>query len=115
MLPYRAAIIQPITDYSYNEIIVDTRDIESDKTINDQIIADIRRCKFCISDFTMQKTGVYFEAGFALGLGKPVIYVCDRSDFENSHFDLKPFQHLIYNSPQELHTGLVRKIQAWIL
>lgn len=111
---HRAAIVKAIIDCGYDAVIVDTGDIDSDKTINDQIIADIRRCKFCISDFTLQRTGVYFEAGFALGLGKPVIYVCDGADFKNSHFDLKPFQHLIYNSPEELHTGLVRKIQAWI-
>jgi nucleoside 2-deoxyribosyltransferase len=41
--------------------------------IDDRIIAEIRRCRFIVADFTGQRGGVYFEAGFALGLGKPVI------------------------------------------
>jgi hypothetical protein len=111
---YRTAIINAVEACGFFPIIIDNRDLDSDKTINDQIIAEIRRCKFCISDFTLQRNGVYFEAGFALGLGKPVIYVCEQEDFKNSHFDLKPFQHILYKSAEELQTGLIRKMGAWI-
>ncbi len=50
-------------------MIFGDRNIDSYQIINDQIIANIRICKFCISDFTMQSNGGYFEVGFALGLG----------------------------------------------
>lgn len=110
----RSAIERAIEESGYIPVIVDDRNIDSDKTINDEIIAQIRHCKFCISDFTLQRNGVYFEAGFALGLGKPVIYVCEKENFSKSHFDLKPFQHILYESAEELQTGLVRKINAWI-
>ena len=43
----------------------------------DAIIEDeIRRCRFLIADLSDDNAGAYWEAGFAEGLGKPVIYVC---------------------------------------
>jgi hypothetical protein len=52
----------------------------------DAIIEDeIRRCRFLIADLTDDNSGAYWEAGFAEGLGKPVIYVCRES--VETHFD----------------------------
>ena len=52
----------------------------------DAIIEDeIRRCRFLIADLTDGNSGAYWEAGFAEGLGKPVIYVCRES--VETHFD----------------------------
>lgn len=113
--PYREAIERAIRATGYEPILIDTRHIDSDKTINDRIISEIRACKFCVADFTDQRNGIYFEAGFALGLGKAIIYACDATDFrDNSHFDLKPFQHILYNTIQELEEQLGAKINAWI-
>ncbi|MEP6737098.1 MAG: hypothetical protein ABJA70_16360, partial [Chryseolinea sp.] len=84
------------------------------KTINDEIIAGLRKCKFCIADFSYHRNGVYFEAGFALGQKKPVIYSCMKEEFAKAHFDIKPLQHIIYDTPDELRDKLISKIQAWI-
>jgi nucleoside 2-deoxyribosyltransferase len=46
--------------------------------INDEIIAQIRRSRFMVCDLTGHRGGVYFEAGFAYGLGMPVIYTCRK-------------------------------------
>jgi hypothetical protein len=52
----------------------------------DAIIEDeIRRCRFLIADLSDDNAGAYWEAGFAEGLGKPVIYVC--RDGMKTHFD----------------------------
>lgn len=113
--PYRNVIEAAITSAGYQPIIVDVAHVDSDQTINDRIIADIRKCKFCVADFTQQRNGIYFEAGFALGLGRPVIYACEKADFDaNSHFDLKPFQHVLYDSAEQLGRLLKNKIDAWI-
>lgn len=113
--PFGDIIIEAIKATGYNPIIVNREDIASDQTINDRIIAGIRESKFCIADFTEQRNGIYFEAGFALGLNRPVIYVCDNDDFAaNSHFDLKPFQHILYRTGDELRQSLEAKIRAWI-
>ena len=50
----------------------------------------IRDSKFVIADLTHGNQGAYWEAGFAEGLGKPVIYICEKSKFEEPgwvHFD----------------------------
>ena len=57
----------------------------------DAIIEDeIRRCRFLIADLSDDNAGAYWEAGFAEGLGKPVIYVCCASVEgmpKTTHFD----------------------------
>lgn len=100
---------------NYEPVIVKDQHVKSDRTINDQIIADIRGCKFLIADFTEQKAGVYFEAGFAAGLGRPVIYTVHKPDLKNSHFDTKPMQHIVYENVVELEEKLTNKIKAWIV
>ena len=54
--------------------------IEHANDINDEIIAQIRRSRFMVCDLTGYRGGVYFEAGFAYGLGLDVIYTC-REDW----------------------------------
>ena len=46
--------------------------------IDVKIISEIKNSRFVVADITEQKRGVYFEAGFALGLGLPVIMVCQK-------------------------------------
>jgi len=110
----RQAIKNAITETGFDPILIDEIHYQSDKTINDAIIASLKSCKFCVADFTEQKDGVYFESGFALGQGKPVIYTCKKEDFEISHFDTNHFPHIIYNNPDELKQKLIDKINAWI-
>jgi hypothetical protein len=47
--------------------------IHHNEKICDKLIAEIRLSQFLVADFTLHRAGVYFEAGFALGLGRPVI------------------------------------------
>jgi hypothetical protein len=52
----------------------------------DAVIEDeIRRCRFLIADLSDSNAGAYWEAGFAEGLGKPVIYICKAGC--EVHFD----------------------------
>lgn len=53
-------------------------DVEHINDINDEIIAQIRRSRFMVCDLTGYRGGVYFEAGFAYGLGLDVIYTCRK-------------------------------------
>jgi transposase-like protein len=57
--------------------------------IDDRLRVEIRTSRFLISDLTHENAGAYWEAGFAEGLGKPVIYTCEKSKFESqkTHFD----------------------------
>jgi nucleoside 2-deoxyribosyltransferase len=57
----------------------------------DAIIEDeIRRCAFVLADLSDDNPGAYWEAGFAEGLGKPVIYFCkalEGTSEKRTHFD----------------------------
>lgn len=52
--------------------------IQHTNDINDEIIAEIRKSRFMVCDLTGYRGGVYFEAGFAYGLGIEVIYTCRK-------------------------------------
>lgn len=114
MKPIRDAIKQAISNTGFKPLLIDEIHIDSDKTINDEIIATIKKSRFCISDFTEQKDGVYFEAGYALGRGLKVIYTCQQDWFNLSHFDTNHFPHIIYSDPTDLYEKLKIKIEAWI-
>ncbi|GAB4513470.1 MAG: hypothetical protein Tsb004_20590 [Allomuricauda sp.] len=110
----RQQIKKTIVDAGYKPLLIDEIDYESDITINDAIIAQIKKCKFLVADFTEQKHGVYFEAGYALGLKKPVIYMCKEEDFKNSHFDTNHYPHIVYKTLDDLNKALKNKIGAII-
>jgi hypothetical protein len=59
--------------------------------IDDRLRVEIRACRFLLADLTHANLGAYWESGFAEGLGKPVIYLCRRSVFDDTdrrpHFD----------------------------
>lgn len=54
-----------------------------DNEVTSEILAEIRKSKFMIADFTGQRAGVYFEAGFAKGLGLKIIWTCKKDWFDN--------------------------------
>lgn len=57
--------------------------------IDNQIRVGIRAAAFVIADLTHDNNGAYFEAGFAEGIGLPVIYTCEAKKFKDrqTHFD----------------------------
>ena len=110
----RESIKQAIIETGFQPIIVDELHQKSDETINDAIINLLRKSRFCIADFTQHKRGVYFEAGYSLGKGLKVIYCCSKKDFNEAHFDINHYQHIIYETSDELKQKLIDKIEAWI-
>ncbi len=110
----RSAIKSACIETGFRPILIDEVHFDSDVTINDAMIAEIKRCKFCIADFTQQKDGVYFESGFASGRGLKVIYTCHRDDRKGRHFDVRAFPFLYYEDMATLKSGLINKINAWI-
>ena len=59
---------------------VDIGKVHHTNDINNEIIAQIKNSKFMVCDLTGYRGGVYFEAGFAMGLRKEVIFTC-REDW----------------------------------
>lgn len=57
--------------------------------IDDRLRIEIRTSRFLIADLTRGNQGAYWEAGYAEGLGLPVIYTCEEGFFDEqkTHFD----------------------------
>jgi len=57
--------------------------------IDDALRVAIRTSRFLIADLTHENRGAYWEAGYAEGLGKHVIYTCEEKKFDGlqTHFD----------------------------
>ena len=66
--------------------------------IDVRLRAELRRARFLIADLTHRNAGAYWEAGFMEGVGKPVIYLCKESVFQETatHFDTNHSQHVLW-------------------
>ena len=87
---YERGIAPAIEATGYNPLRIDRKDFLG--KIDDEIIAEIRHSRFVVADFSHGKDGVrgsvYYEAGFAHGLGIPVIYLCRKGSdlaFDTNH------------------------------
>jgi hypothetical protein len=69
--------------------VVDLRNVARAGVIDNILREQIRDAAFVLVDLTHDNSGAYWEAGYAEGLGKPVIYLCERSKFDQAatHFD----------------------------
>lgn len=70
--------------------------------IDNRLRAEIRAARFLIADLTDRNPGAYWEAGYAEGLGRPVIYTCEKGVFEDSerkpHFDTNHHQTVLWDA-----------------
>lgn len=82
--------------------------------IDARIIAELRQCRFVVADVTGARTGVYFEAGYALGLGRPVIWTCRRDRAADMHFDTRQYNHILWDTAADLGDQLYYRIVATI-
>ncbi|PKA10185.1 nucleoside 2-deoxyribosyltransferase [Leptospira harrisiae] len=96
----------------YTPIRIDNK--EHNNEISGEILFEIRKSKFIISEVTGQRHGVYFEAGYAMGLGIPVIWCCKESDLQYVHFDTRQYNHVIWRNTEELLDKLEKRIRSTI-
>lgn len=80
--------------------------------IDAKIEHEIRNSVFVVADVTEQKQGVYYEAGFAMGLGRPVIWTVKEEDKEDLHFDTRQYRHIIWTDVAELREQLYHLVSV---
>jgi len=84
--------------------------------IDNRLRAEIQSADFVIADLSHDNLGAYWEAGYAEGLGKPVIYTCKRSKFESTrtHFDTNHHLTILWEPslPAQCSEQLVATIRA---
>lgn len=108
---YEKAMKPAIENAGYKAMRIDEE--PHNEKICDQIIAEVRKSKAVIADITCglatpeswskkklvgsPRGGVFYEAGFAHGLGLPVIWTVNQeiADIENvSHFDVRQYNQI---------------------
>jgi len=113
LLPvYENAIAPAIVSTGYRPYRVDSK--PHLERIDAKIIAEIKNSRFIVADVTQQKAGVYYEAGFAHGLGIPVIWCVRHDDLDNVHFDTRQYNHILWEAEDELKEKLRDVILATI-
>jgi hypothetical protein len=128
---YDKYISRAVIDAGFKPIMIALEEFNDD--ICDKIMAEIKRSRFVIADFTGHRGGVYFEAGYAYGLGLPVIWTC-RNDWFNTevskvvktiegteveilenrqiHFDIEHFNFILWETGEELYDKIKNRILA---
>jgi nucleoside 2-deoxyribosyltransferase len=83
-------------------------------SIDDQLRVALRTSRFIIADLTHGNQGAYWEAGYAEGLGRPVIYTCRQKEWreQGAHFDVNHLRTIIWK-PDDLD-GAANKLKNMI-
>ncbi len=109
---WEGPIFNAITKAGYKPYRVDAEPHSG--RIDVKIISEIKNSRLVIADVTEQKRGVYFEAGYALGLGLPVIWCVRKDHLEKVHFDTRQYNHIVWETMDDLENQLYNFICAII-
>lgn len=101
-----------IADVGFQAVRIDEEHFNGD--VVDRIRAEVRSAAFVVADVTGQRNGVYFEGGFADGLGIPVVWTCRKDDFKDVHFDTNHTNHILWDDPTDLRSRLTDRLLATI-
>lgn len=107
--------IKPYVSEKLGYRVIDIRDVSKAGIIDNLMREQIRDSAFVIADLTHDNLGAYWEAGYAEGLGKPVIYICEKEKFEKTktHFDTNHCTTVMWSSesPENFQKELVATIR----
>ena len=108
---YEDAVYEAARQAGYEAVVI--KNYDHNNFIMDEVINQINEAKFVIADFTCiqekpeengkipggVRGGVYFEAGYAKGLGKEVIVTCrdDADSKKRRHFDIDQLNTLFWS------------------
>jgi hypothetical protein len=85
-----------------------------DAKMCDAILAEVKRSGIVLADFTEQKPNVYYEAGFAQGLGTPVIKTCRKDELKAGKcaFDTRQYPHIEWEPGK--HADFIKRIVDYV-
>ena len=84
------------------------KDVRGDYRITETMLAMIRRARFVVADLTHERPNVYFELGYARGLGKTVITLLRAGT--TPHFDVRDWTYLEYFDSWPLESDLRERL-----
>jgi hypothetical protein len=83
--------------------------LPGDYKISDQIIKMIHSAKLVVADLTHERPNVYFELGYARGLGKTVVTIARAGTI--IHFDVQDWTYLAYTDSRILERDLKKRFE----
>ena len=116
----RDSIKRAIRAAGYEPRLVDEKEFPG--RIDDEILSDIRKSRFVVADLTHGRCGkvpqgrcgargsVYYEAGYAHALGLDVIFTCEATFEKDRHFDILPYNTILWKDEEDLRERLERRI-----
>ncbi len=83
----------------------------------DEIEAGIRRADACLADISLSNPNVWFELGFAIAAGKPVVLVCSHQPDHRFPFDIQHRSVITYQTDSardfaELQSKISARLRA---
>lgn len=117
LMPFKHRLVEGIYDHGISPACeeagayckrIDTEIVSG--RITEEIYNQIDRADILVADVTGLNPNVYYEVGFAHGLGKNVIFIKHIEDNNAFQFDTQDFQHIIYSNASHLQKELVRRI-----
>ena len=106
----REAVKKGIIEAGYNPVLID--EVEHNNLITPELLSQIRNSRFVVVDLSHRNNGAYFEEGYAMGLGKPVIQLCKKG--VNLHFDIAQVNTIIWDKESDIPSRLKNRIMATI-
>jgi nucleoside 2-deoxyribosyltransferase len=114
-------VIKPLLRKGLHIIPLRVDRVEHNDDIDDKIFELLDQADFCIADLTYARPSVYYEAGYAFGKGKPVIYIARKDHLKavdsdphglfRIHFDLQMKNVIPWSEPNE---GFKKRLAARI-
>lgn len=87
------------------------KDIQDDDRITDRTFHMIRTSRLVLADLTHERPNIYFELGYARGLGKSVVTIARKGTI--IHFNAYDWECIFYVDSRPLEKDLKRWLQAW--
>jgi hypothetical protein len=85
-------------------------DVEHTARISDRIFESIRKAEVVIADLTHNRPNCFYEAGYAHGLGKTVIFTARQGT--DLQFDIQDYPVIFYSNMVRLRELLTNRLQA---
>lgn len=96
-LLWEDGINSTVSELNYRPVRIDKEHFTEE--IMSQVYSNLNKSKFIIADLTGNRGGVYFEAGYAKAKKIPIIFTCNKSNWneDKPHFDVDHFPFLLWS------------------
>lgn len=113
--PFVKDVVKPAVKEGIGYDLVDMRNVPEIGIIDNIMRIRIRDSAFVIADLTHDNYGAYWESGYAEGLGKPVVYICEKAKFHRKkpHFDTNHCTTVLWSKgdPEEFKQKLIATLR----